>query len=338
MGLGDKLRDNSHQLSDYKLKNEAGKVVYDLRSLGLEQTNLGGFIYVARHYIIDVLYQEAKRKGIKTYFSKELQTFEQDEKSVTAYFKDGTQVKGSLLIGADGTTSKVRELLFPHQYLRYNGKWAVFGMGKEGEMGEAEKFLERDYMSTYLEGDFNITISKHHPTDKEKLSWIFLQNQKRKPPKTDFEEKPEEEFKQEVAEKFSNFEEPIKEMILNSSTFFPDQVFDVGLMPKFSLGRVALIGDALQTTDPFSGMGATLSLEDGMYLAKMLRDHADYEDAFYYYEYDRKDIVQWVHKETEELDNITYEDLKTYFKGSDDSSEMGSFLTDMPKVSWDEGR
>jgi len=338
LGIGDQLRDNSHELSDFKLKNENGEVVYDLKSLDLEDTDLARFIYVARHYIIDILYQEAKRKGIKVHFSKKLQSLEQDDESVTAFFKDGTQAKGSLLIGADGTASRVRELIFPHQYLRYKGKWAVFGMGKEGELGEAEEILKQDDISLYLKEDFNIATSKHHPTDEEKMSWIFLQKQKRKPPKSIFEEKPTDEFKKEVAEKFSNFKDPIKEMILNSSMFFPEQVFDVGLMPKFSYGRVALIGDALQTTDPFSGMGATLSLEDGMYLAKMLRDHVDYEDAFYYYEYDRKDIVQHVHKETEELDHITYEELKTYFKGSDDSSGMVSYLTDMPKVSWDEGK
>jgi len=331
LGLGDKLRENSHQISDFKFKNEAGEIVYNVGSLGLDQTDLKDFIYVARHQVIDVLYQEAKRKGIKVHFSKKLQSLEQDDESVTAFFKDGTQAKGSLLVGADGTKSKVRKTTFPHQYLRYTGKWAVFGMGKEGDLGKAEEFLEQDYISTYYKEDYNLTISKHHPTDKEKLSWGFIQHQNRKPPKKHFEEKPTEQFKNEIAERFSDFKEPIKEMILNSSTFFPDHILDVGLMPKFSFGRVALIGDALQTTDPYSGMGATLSLEDGMYLAKMLRDHVDYEDAFYYYEFDRKDNVQRVHKETAQMQDSNYD--------ADEDNNIGNFLiTDRPKVYWDESR
>jgi FAD-dependent urate hydroxylase len=61
----------------------------------------------------------------------------------------------------------------------------------------------------------------------------------------------------------------------------------------------------------------------------MLRDHIDYEDAFYYYEFDRKDHVRRIHKETEELENIDTDNvdkMKGYFSES--------FFLNAPQVNW----
>lgn len=60
--------------------------------------------------------------------SKHFVRYEQDADGVTAYFKDGTSTRGSLLIGADGANSSVRTQLLqgfkaaPSQYLTALGK------------------------------------------------------------------------------------------------------------------------------------------------------------------------------------------------------------------------
>lgn len=335
LGLGDELKKVSHSLDNYIFKSKEGEVLYDIKEQIPDSPFLDGLIYVSRYDLVDILYQEIKRKGITIHFAKKLKDLKQDEESVTAYFDDGTEATGSLLIGADGTHSRTRKLIFPYEFLRYNRKWAVFGMAEEGTLGSAEQFMDQDYLSTYFENDFNFTISKHHPSNKERLSWVFIKNQERKVPKKDFDEKPVNEFKEEIAAKFSEFKEPIAELIKKSSTFLPQQVFSAGNLPKFSFERVALIGDALQTTDPYSGMGATLSLEDGLYLAMMLRDHSDYEDAFYYYEFDRKETVRGIHNEAAEMENLSTEDIRKYLEEMSGKSEERSFLNP-PKVNWED--
>jgi len=182
LGLAEELKENSHELSDYALKDKDGEIIFNSEMAGLDPAVFDGFIYVTRHHLIDLLHKEAQRKGINIHFSKKLTHLEQNKDEVTAFFEDETEGTGSILIGADGTHSKTRELTFPHEYLRYNDKWAVFGMGTEGELGEAESFLDQEYISSYLLEDYNMTISKHHPTAKERLSWIFIQNQERKSP------------------------------------------------------------------------------------------------------------------------------------------------------------
>lgn len=338
LGLAEEVKKESHELSDYLIKDKAGEELFTINTLIEDSSLFEGFIYMTRHHLIEVLYKEVKRKGIPLHFDKRLKTFSQDEGLVTVQFEDGTEETGSLLIGADGTRSKVRSLLFPDEELEYDGKWAVFGMGEEDKLGEAASFLEKDYLLTYLEDDFNLTISQHHPTNNERLSWVYIQNQERKILKKDFEDKPIEEFKHDLAQKFAEFKDPISEMILNSSTFIPTQIYNVGKMSKFSRGRVALIGDALQTTDPYTGMGATLSLEDGLYLAKMLREHKDYEDAFYYYEFDRKEKVHSIHDSVGLMQGIeentkNNEQLKEFLEEFDTKELIDSFLAP-EKVYW----
>lgn len=46
-------------------------------------------------------------------WNKGIDSFDTTENGVTAKFRDGTSVEGRLLIGADGSTSKVRRLLCP---------------------------------------------------------------------------------------------------------------------------------------------------------------------------------------------------------------------------------
>ncbi|SDJ99028.1 FAD-dependent oxidoreductase [Alkalibacterium thalassium] len=333
LGLEDELTQVSHPLTEYRLKDSDGSDMLDSDALRVDPSSDDSFIYIARHELVNILYEETKRKGITVHFSKKLTNLEQTKDSVTAYFDDGTEYEGDLLIGADGIHSRTRELIFPHEYLRYNNKWAVFGMASEGDLEEASMFLEQEHISSYFKDNFNFTISKHHPTAEERLSWIFIELQDRKKPKSELEYKPVDEFKQDLADRFKDFKEPISELIQNSGTFFPTNVFNIGSLERFSKGRVALIGDALQTTDPLSGLGASLSLEDALYLAKMIRDHVDHEDAFYYYEYDRKDSVRKIHDKTLEMEQSISKDLD-HFIDSTGEDQLKSILLDLPKVYW----
>lgn len=51
------------------------------------------------------------RKGIEVKWGKELQSIDFSRDEVTAIFQDGKRIEGSVLIGADGHRSRVRELL-----------------------------------------------------------------------------------------------------------------------------------------------------------------------------------------------------------------------------------
>jgi 2-polyprenyl-6-methoxyphenol hydroxylase-like FAD-dependent oxidoreductase len=50
--------------------------------------------------------------------------------------------------------------------------------------------------------------------------------------------------------------------------------------PAWSVGRVALVGDAAWCASPISGMGTSLAIVGGYVLAGELASHVDHRDAF----------------------------------------------------------
>ena len=81
---------------------------------------------MSRHDLQGMLHDEFGRGQIQ--MGKELVSVEDDGALVTAYFSDGSTATGDVLIGADGTHSRVREHVLGHAidrryagYVNYNG-------------------------------------------------------------------------------------------------------------------------------------------------------------------------------------------------------------------------
>jgi 2-polyprenyl-6-methoxyphenol hydroxylase-like FAD-dependent oxidoreductase len=67
-------------------------------------------------------------------------------------------------------------------------------------------------------------------------------------------------------------------------------IHDVPSLPRWSAGRVILLGDAAHAVAPHSGQGASMALKDSMYLAKLLRDEGnnDLQTVFAHFEKTRR--------------------------------------------------
>jgi salicylate hydroxylase len=59
-------------------------------------------------------------------------------------------------------------------------------------------------------------------------------------------------------------------------------------LPRWSVGRVSLLGDACHSTLPFLAQGAVMAIEDGFVLARALEAHADVAIALRHYEEARR--------------------------------------------------
>lgn len=294
LGLRKETEENTHNLIDIAILDKDNHSLIseeDLAAMGLEsmeEEDMPTFINAARHHLIDILYREALKRNIDIRFGKRLKEFTQEKDGVTVTFEDGDSDFGYILIGADGVKSKTRELLFPFPAnpLKYSGKTGVFGMISKEELGEYEEYFTSDTSLMYFGEKDVFFVSKHHPTDAD-ISWSLVSSESRKLSKKDFDNKSTDELKVDLASRFKDWDAPISQLIMSTNDIVAKQLYKIDLMEHYSHGRVVLIGDALHTADPHAGMGTTLALEDAMYLAKMLRDN-DYDDAFYYYEHDRK--------------------------------------------------
>ncbi|MBU8773231.1 FAD-dependent oxidoreductase [Cytobacillus oceanisediminis] len=324
LGLGEEIKKNSHHLVDFAVLDKFNNPLFDEVEAELELEEMPYFINIARYHLIDVLYKEAVKQGIDIHFGKRLKGFIQEAEGVNVTFEDGTKDFGSILIGADGVRSKTRELLFPFPAnpLKYLGKTGVYGMIETEKLGELKEYFTTDTSLMYFHDNFNFFVSKHHPTDEE-ISWSLISTEPRKIAKKDFEGKPIEELKADLAARFNGWEMPIQQLIEATDHIIAKQLFRIDLMEHYSHGRVVLIGDALHTADPNAGMGTTLAFEDAMYLAKMLRDY-DYEDAFYYFEHDRKPRAEKVFHSANLLDNLEFDNVEDY-----------AFFNDGVEATWD---
>lgn len=325
LGLGEEIKKNSHHLVDFAVLDKDSNPLFEEEvEAELELEEMPYLINIARFHLIDVLFKEALKQGINIRFEKRLKGFTQDAEGAKATFEDGTEDFGSILIGADGVRSKTRELLFPFPAnpLKYLGKTGVYGMIETEKLGEFKEHFTTDTSLMYFHDNFNFFVSKHHPTDEE-ISWSLISTEPRKIAKKDFEGKPIEDLKADLAARFEGWEMPINQLIRATDHIIAKQLYRIDLMEHYSHGRVVLIGDALHTADPNAGMGTTLAFEDAMYLAKMLRNY-DYEDAFFYFEHDRKPRAEKVFHSANLLDNLEFDNIEDY-----------AFFNDGVEASWD---
>jgi 2-polyprenyl-6-methoxyphenol hydroxylase-like FAD-dependent oxidoreductase len=91
---------------------------------------------------------------------------------------------------------------------------------------------------------------------------------------------------------FGGYHQPIPALIQATDSIVKLNVFDIASLPVWWHGRVALIGDAAHAVSPNAGQGASMALEDAMYLAKLLSRSEDYGQVFAQFERDRKPRVE----------------------------------------------
>jgi 2-polyprenyl-6-methoxyphenol hydroxylase-like FAD-dependent oxidoreductase len=249
-------------------------------------------IYINRSYLIKALLEALHSEGLVVQYGKRLKTFTDETEGVIVQFEDGTSTRGKILIGADGIHSATRKTLYPEYQLRYSGLWSLVGITASEQIRNPEILLQ-DSATIYQSDEFNMFISKSHPSDRLNLSWQAGCFQKRKKPAKEFENRKSEEIIKDLKIYLQEWDTPALDVLSSAELVFPRQVYHIDPLPYWSRGRVALIGDALHTTSLLLGYGTSFALEDAMYLAKMLKEH-DYPDAFYYYEYDRRERVETI--------------------------------------------
>jgi len=202
---------------------------------------------------------------------KQLIDFEQDTTGVTACFARGERVRGSLLIGADGIRSQVRQLLFPQSQPRYAGYTAWRGIATGvtppliGELwGRGRRF--------------GIV-----PLTEELVYWFATCNTPE-----NAAERPEGRQK-ELLDLFKGWH-PVVSTLINAteaSVILRNDIFDLQPLTYWRKGRVTLLGDAAHAMTPNMGQGACQALEDALILARTLRHAHSQENALDVYQQKR---------------------------------------------------
>ncbi|MBW4538820.1 MAG: FAD-dependent urate hydroxylase HpxO [Myxacorys chilensis ATA2-1-KO14] len=229
---------------------------------------------------------------------------EQDEKGVTAFFEDGHQTTGDVLIAADGTHSVLRSYVLGYPiernyvgYVNWNGlvpasedlapknSWVLY----VGEHKRASLMpVGRD--PSELGGGDRFYFFLDVPLPKGTVS------------------RPET-YQEELFSFFKGWASPVQTLIerLDPTTTSRVEIHDVDPLPTLVRGRVALLGDAAHGTAPDVGQGGCQALEDALVLANYLQTtNVSVEDALKRYEAARIDRVADIIQRARKRSDMTH--------------------------------
>jgi 2-polyprenyl-6-methoxyphenol hydroxylase-like FAD-dependent oxidoreductase len=236
----------------------------------------GRDIELPRGALTSALYDLTRDREVCYRLNESIDALQDDGAGVDVRFKSGAEQRFDIVIGADGLHSNTRALVFGPEapfegYLGYC--FNLFSLPNEfGLSHEAVVYAEPGRTAgVFAVGDSHTLQA-------------FLNFAAAQPPShlhTDVDK----QF-QRTAEIFGNggwIVPRLLEAMQHADDLFFDTVSQIH-MPRWSSGRVALVGDAPHATSFLSGQGSSLALVGAYVLAGELAAHADPVDAFASYE------------------------------------------------------
>ncbi|MEV8439693.1 FAD-dependent monooxygenase [Actinosynnema sp. NPDC051121] len=280
VGLADAVREVGTPMTAMELQSWTGRT---LGRFGSEPPQL----LVWRYDLYRVLREEAARRGIAVEHGKDLVSAVDHSTHVTARFADGSEEDADLLVGADGIRSTVRRLIDPDapgpRYAGLLGFGARLARTGEPSTGGAMRLVsgKRAFFGYQVHDDgaggwfanlprkTPLTTAEARATSPER--WLAVLREAFAPDRT-------------PAVRMIDATDPAGLVVTGA-------LEDVPSVPKWSRGRMVLVGDAAHATSPSSGQGASLAFESAVQLARCLRD-LPHEQAFRSYEAMRRDRVE----------------------------------------------
>jgi len=176
-----------------------------------------------------------------------------------ACFADGSEVEAEVIVGADGIHSPVRASLFGPDAPRFTGKIcyrSVIPTGAARSLStEGAQWLgPHGTIVLYpLRGEELINVVCHYDDASYRHeSWIA------------------ECSREEVLERYAGWHESLLRLFAASQTWYKWALYDRDPIPRWTRGRVTVLGDAAHPMLPYLGQGACQAIEDGAVLATAL--------------------------------------------------------------------
>lgn len=180
---------------------------------------------------------------------------------IEARFENGVRVTVGLLVGADGIHSTVRAALLGEEAPRFAGCVAYRGLVPAERIADLELeigsqswvgpgghfvhyFVSRGRLLNFVGWTEHDTWNREDWTDRAAIARALAA--------------------------FEGWHPQVRRIIAAADTCFVWALFDREPLPRWSVGRTTLLGDACHPMYPFMGQGAAQAIEDGATLAACL--------------------------------------------------------------------
>lgn len=217
------------------------------------------------------------------HLGKKVVGLEQNDSGVTLFFADGGRATADLVIGADGLHSAVREALLGPDEPRFSGRVAyraVFPSALVGrDLGLSRtKWWGPDrhiviYYTTARRDEVYFVTSVPEPAEwLTPESWSATGDVR------------------ELRQAFAGFHADVRAVLSACPDCHKWAILERNPLPRWSEGRVVLLGDACHPMTPYMAQGAATAMEDAAVLCRCLQAQGfeDIEHALWLYEQHRK--------------------------------------------------
>ena len=276
LGINDKLQELGHVCNGVIHYNEKGKPLARIDEKNSLTEYGANSIMIKREFLTKTLREQVLSKQIPFHFEKKINNITDiGAESVSAHFEDGTNVNGDLIVGCDGIYSKTRRIILPDSPKPYYTKMVVTGGYTKTKINDKELNIIH---SNYGKKGF---LAYFVLPDSNDVWWWNGVSYPKEETREAMEKFPNDKWQQTMIEMYSDDPPVIQDIIKsNEINFIKYPISDMLSVDKWYKKNVCLIGDAVHATSPTTGQGAAMASEDGLMLAKCLRDIPETEKAF----------------------------------------------------------
>jgi salicylate hydroxylase len=178
-----------------------------------------------------------------------------------ARFADGSEIEADIVVGADGIHSAVRACLFGEDAPRFTGKICYRSVvSTEAVRGARPSTETAQWLGPHgtivlypMRGEELVNVVCHYDDDGYRHeSWIA------------------ECSREEVLRRYAGWHESLLRLFDAADTWYKWALYDRDPIPRWTRGRVTVLGDAAHPMLPYLGQGACQAIEDGAVLATAL--------------------------------------------------------------------
>ena len=266
LGVGEELKSLSCEASGKEIRLWNTGETWKLFDLGKVSIERYGFPYftVYRPDLLDVLARAVRRlKADAIHLGRKCVGFTQTDGEVRLDLEEGTTATGDALIGADGVHSPIRQTLFGADKPQFSGIIAWRGIiPMERLPARMERWVGVNWVGPGghvvhypLRGGAVLNfVGALERTDWQIESWSARGTT------------------EELAADYRGWHEDIQTLIRNIPVPQKWALMVRPPMPRWTVGRVTLLGDACHSMVPFLAQGAVIAMEDGLMLARALTE------------------------------------------------------------------
>ena len=269
---------------------ETGEMIVPLERGEKMLEKYGAYQFQAhRADVHDVLIDELKLHNSNTiYTNHELIDLNEKNNSVEIVFSNNETYEVDFVIGADGNRSVVRKIILGDDdpqfagYVAWRGLVPVELLGEDDfdECGSSAFIAPGRVFARYLvrNGELYNYVAFLATDEWAEEGWAI-------PSKVDI-----------VMDIFSDYNQQVKNIIAATPAkdLFKWGIFAREPVSKWSTKNITLLGDAAHPLEPFMGQGASLAIEDGVVLGRIIEDSDSSDEIVSRYESARVERAHFV--------------------------------------------